>query len=93
MEKAVSLNPKDGWVFQQLALNYQMLRDFDSANKTIDRGLKVNPDGLGLWEGKSKLAIAEQGDLSVSEQAFDAVTSIPMFEDADVQHAIAGWSN
>ena len=78
LEKAVSLDPKDGWVFQNLALNYQMLRNFDAANKTIDRGLKVNPDSLGLWETKSKLAFAENGDLSVSERAFEAVKSIPM---------------
>ncbi|PYK23294.1 MAG: hypothetical protein DME52_12915 [Verrucomicrobia bacterium] len=78
LEKAVSLNPKDGWVFQNLALNYQMLRNFDAANKTIDRGLQVNPDSLGLWETKSKLAFAENGDLSVSDRAFEAVKSIPM---------------
>jgi len=55
-----------------------MLRDFDAANKTIDRGLKVNPDGLGLWEIKCKLAIAEKGDVSVSEKAFQTVKSMPM---------------
>src|SRR5213595_989566 len=78
LEKAASLDPKDSWVLQNLALSYQTLRDFDAANKTIDRGLKVNPDGFGLWEIKSKLAIAEKGDLSVAERAFQAVTSIPM---------------
>src|SRR5213082_2065919 len=78
LEKAASLNPKDSWVFQNLAFNYQMLRNFDVANKTIDRGLEVNPGGLGLWEIKSKLAVAEKGDLSVSEQAFQAVKSMPM---------------
>jgi tetratricopeptide (TPR) repeat protein len=78
LEKAASLNPKDSWVFQNLAFNYQMLRNFDAANKAIDRGLKVNPEGIGLWEVKSKLAVAEKGDLSVSEQAFEAVKSIPM---------------
>src|SRR5467141_4520098 len=78
LEKAASLNPKDSWVLQNLALSYQTLRDFDAANKTIDRGLEVNPDGLGLWEIKSKLAIAEKGDLSVAERAFQAVKSIPM---------------
>jgi TolB-like protein/Tfp pilus assembly protein PilF len=78
LEKAASLNPKDSFAFQNLAFNYQMLRDFDAANKAIDRGLKVNPEGIGLWEIKSKLAIAEKGDLSVSEQAFEAVKSIPM---------------
>src|SRR5712692_8872641 len=78
LEKAASLNPKDSWVLQNLALNYQILRDFDAANKTIDRGLQINPTGVGLWEIKSKLAIAEKGDLSVSEKAVQAVTSMPM---------------
>src|SRR5947208_3454640 len=78
LEKAASLNPKDSWVLQNLALNYEMLRDFDAANKTIDRGLQINPIGVGLWEIKSKLAIAEKGDLSVTEKAFEAVKSMPM---------------
>src|SRR3984893_13458786 len=78
LEKAVSLNPKDSWPLQNLAFNYQILRNFDAANKTIDRGLKIDPRGVGLWEIKSKLAIAEKGDLSVSEKAFQAVTSMPM---------------
>src|SRR5437016_12374083 len=78
LEKAVSLDPKDSWVLQNLALSYQTLRDFGAANRTIDRGLKVNPEGLGLWEIKAKLAVAEKGDLNVSEQAFEAVKSIPM---------------
>ncbi|HEV3242846.1 MAG TPA: tetratricopeptide repeat protein [Chthoniobacterales bacterium] len=87
LEKAASLNPKDVWVLQNLALSYQTLRDFDAANKTIDRGLKVNPDGFGLWEIKSKLAIAEKGDLSVSEKAFEAAKSIPMNAEAKLMIA------
>jgi TolB-like protein/Flp pilus assembly protein TadD len=78
LEKAASLNPKDSWVLQNLSHNYEMLRDFDAANKTIDRGLQINPTGVGLWEIKSKLAIAEKGDLSVAEQAFQTVKSMPM---------------
>ncbi|PYJ75383.1 MAG: hypothetical protein DME77_09510 [Verrucomicrobia bacterium] len=78
LEKAASLNPKDSWVLQNLSHNYEMLRDFDAANKTIDRGLQINPTGVGLWEIKSKLAIAEKGDLSVAEQAFQSVKSMPM---------------
>src|SRR5438132_7109036 len=77
-EKAASLNPKESWPLQNLAFNYEMLRNFDAANKTIVRGLEVDPGGLGLWEMKSKLAIAEKGDLSVSEKAFQAVKSMPM---------------
>ena len=87
LEKAASLNPKDSWVLQNLALNYQMLRDFDAANKTIDRGLEVNPGGLGLWEIKCKLAIAEKGDLSVSEKALQTAKSMPMNNESKLRLA------
>src|SRR5438128_7811908 len=86
-EKAASLNPKDSWPLQNLAQNYQVLRNFDAANKTIDRGLELDPNGLGLWETKSKLAVAEKGDLSVSEKAFEAVKSMPMNDEAKLRIA------
>jgi TolB-like protein/Tfp pilus assembly protein PilF len=78
MEKAVSLNPKDIWPLQNLAFNYQMLRDFTKANQTIDRALALDPTALGPLEVKSKLAIFEKGDFSVAEKAFQAAKSIPM---------------
>ena len=56
----------------------QMQRNFDAANKTIDRALQLNPNGIGLWEIKVKLAIAEKGDFSVYEQALEKVKSLPM---------------
>src|SRR6266542_3207982 len=62
LEKAASLNPKDSWPLQNLATNYQDLRNFDAANKTIDRGLALDPTAFGLLELKSKLAIFEKGD-------------------------------
>src|SRR5438046_2647214 len=71
LEKAVSLNPKDSWPLQNLAFNYQMLRNFDAANKTIARALQINPQAIGLWEIKVKLAIAEKGDFGVYEQAVE----------------------
>src|SRR5438067_1992063 len=70
-EKAASLNPKESWPLQNLAQNYQVLRDFDAANKTVDRALQINPQGIGLWEIKVKLAIAEKGDFGVYEQAVE----------------------
>jgi TolB-like protein/Tfp pilus assembly protein PilF len=78
LEKAASLNPKDSFPLQNLANNYQVLRNFDAANKTIDRGLALDTTAFGLWELKSKLAIFEKGDFSVAEKAFAAVKSIPM---------------
>ena len=88
-EKAASLNPKDSWPLQNLAENYQVLRNFDAANKTIDRGLQIDPRGVGLWEIKSKLAIAENGDFSVAEKAFAAAKSMPMSDEEKLRIANA----
>jgi TolB-like protein/Tfp pilus assembly protein PilF len=88
-EKAVSLNPKDNLPLQNLATNYQDLRNFDAANKTIDRGLALDPTAFGLLELKSKLAIFEKGDFSVAEKAFAAVKSIPMTNEQKLKTASA----
>jgi len=87
LEKATSLNPKDVWALQNLAFNYQMLRNWDSANKTIDRALASDPNAFGPLEVKCQLAVAEKGDFSVSEQAFDAVKSVPMSADQKLKTA------
>ncbi|HEX3619648.1 MAG TPA: tetratricopeptide repeat protein [Candidatus Udaeobacter sp.] len=86
-EKAVSLNPKDIWPLQNLAYNYQMLRNFDKANATIDRALALDPTALSPLEVKSKLAIAEKGDFSVVEKALAAVKSIPMTNEQKLRTA------
>ena len=78
LEKSVSLNPKDTWPLQQVTFNYAMQRNFEAANKTIDRALKLNPNGMGLWEVRVKLAIAEKGDFSVYEQSLEKMKSLPM---------------
>ena len=78
LEKAASLNPKDIWALQNLTFNYQMLRNFDKANATIDRALAFDRTALGPLEVKCQLAVAEKGDFSVTEKAFEAVKSVPM---------------
>jgi TolB-like protein/cytochrome c-type biogenesis protein CcmH/NrfG len=89
LEKAASLNPKDVWPLQNLAFNYQMLRDFDKANKTIDRALALNSNAIEPWGIKSKLAIFEKGDFSVAEKAFEAAKSVPMTNEQKFKTAVA----
>jgi TolB-like protein/Flp pilus assembly protein TadD len=89
MEKATSLNPKDTWALQNLAYNYEMVRDFGKANQTIDRALAVNPKAINLWEVKSKLAILEYGDLSVAEKALDAMVPADMTNEEKLRLAEA----
>jgi len=88
LEKASSLNPKDSWALQNLAINFEMLRNFDAANKTIDRALQIDPNGFGLWEIKSKLAIEEKGDFSVAQKALAKLDTLP--KSPDIQARIAG---
>src|SRR6266576_3314298 len=87
LEKAANLNPKDIFALQNLAFNYQMLRNFEMANKTIDRALASDPTALGPLEIKCQLAVAEKGDFSVSEKAFDTVKSVPMSADQKLKTA------
>jgi TolB-like protein/Flp pilus assembly protein TadD len=87
LEKAVNLNPKDFWPLQNLAFNYAMLRNYDAANKTIDRALALDPNALGPLEVKYMLAIAEKGDFGVAEKAFSTVK--PMTNEEKFR--VAGW--
>src|SRR6266403_31770 len=87
LEKAASLNPKDIWSLQNLTFNYQMLRDYEKANKTIDRAIALDPTALGPLEVKSKLAFAENGDLSIAEKAFDSVKAVPMSKEQKLKLA------
>ena len=92
LEKAVSLNPKDSWPLQNLAFNYQMLRNFDAANKTIDRALQIDPKGISLLTIKAKLAIGEKGDLSVGEKLLEKAKSFPMSSEERLK-MIGGQAN
>jgi len=92
LEKAVSLNPKDSWPLQNLAFNYQMLRNFDAANKTVDRALQIDPKGISLWTIKAKLAIGEKGDLSVGKKLLEKAKSFPMSSEERLK-MIGGQAN
>ena len=67
LEKAVSLDPKNGWVIQNLAFNYIATRNYAMAEKTIDKGIEVAPRAFSLRGSKAMLAITSRGDFSVAE--------------------------
>ncbi len=77
LEKAASLSPNDTWVLLNLAYNYWMVRDYEAANRVIDRGLAIEPRSISLWELKSGIAIDEKGDFSVAEKSFDVLAKPP----------------
>jgi TolB-like protein/Tfp pilus assembly protein PilF len=85
LEKAATLSPNDSWVLQNLVFNYAMHRNFDAANKTVDRALQLKPEGFSLWEIKAKLAVSEKGDLSVGEKLLEKAKSIPMSKEEQLK--------
>jgi TolB-like protein/Tfp pilus assembly protein PilF len=89
MEKAAGLNPKDTWALQNLSYNYSILRNYDAANKTVDRALVLDPTAMELLGIKSSLAIAEKGDFGVAEKGFEALKSIPMTNEQRLKTADA----
>jgi TolB-like protein/tetratricopeptide (TPR) repeat protein len=74
LEKATTLSPNDTWPLQNLALNYEVLRDFEAANKTIDRALKLNPDSFSLWSIKAQLEIGEKGSIEIAQRVASNLT-------------------
>jgi TolB-like protein len=89
MEKAASLNPKDTWALQNLSYNYLILRNFDAANKTLDRALALDPTSMELLGIKSRVAIAEKGDFAFAEKAFEALKSTQMTDEQKLKTADA----
>ena len=68
LEKAVQLNPNDTWPLQNLYFNFHMQRQFDAAERVIDRALALRPDAFTLHGLRGQLPIAARGDLSVAKK-------------------------
>jgi TolB-like protein len=88
LEKAVTLSPNETWALQNLAFNYQMLRDFDAAGKIVDRALKLSPKSLGLWSIKAQLEMAGKGTCEIAERAAQLVSTLPMSDKEKAQLAV-----
>jgi len=80
LEKAVNLNPNDTWPLQNLALNYLALRDFDAADKTIDRALKLNPKLPGVWSVKVQVEMQGKGTFEAAERGIKLFSTVVMSE-------------
>ncbi len=68
LEKAAALDPKNASMLVNLAWNYVALRNFEVADKTVDRAIAVAPQSFPATALKAYLAAAWKGDLSVVEK-------------------------
>ena len=73
LEKAASLDPKNAWILQNLASNYIATKQYELADKTLDRAIEAAPQTLGARGLKAKLAIEWKGDFSVAEKLLEQV--------------------
>jgi TolB-like protein/Flp pilus assembly protein TadD len=68
LEKAAALDPKNAMFLDQLALNYMAVRNFDAADKTLDRAIAAAPEAFSPVGFKAYLAILSKGDLTLAEK-------------------------
>jgi TolB-like protein/Flp pilus assembly protein TadD/tRNA A-37 threonylcarbamoyl transferase component Bud32 len=68
LEKAASVNPKDGSLWANLATNYQALRNFPSAARAFDRGAEADPSFVMNRYLRARLDIDWKGDTSRMEK-------------------------
>jgi TolB-like protein/Flp pilus assembly protein TadD len=80
LEKAATLDPKNTNVVMNLSFSYMAQRDFETANKIIDRAIAASPQAFQARAFKGFMAAQWKGDLSVAEKVF---SSVPLETDPD----------
>jgi TolB-like protein/Flp pilus assembly protein TadD len=75
LEKAAVLDPKNVSILVNLASSYMGLRNFEAAEKTIDRAGAIAPDSFATAGLKAYLAIASRGDLTGAEKQISSLPS------------------
>jgi TolB-like protein len=80
LEKAATLDPKNADILSNLVFSYMALRNFEAADKTVDRVIAVVPQSLQVAALKGLVAVKWKGDLTFSEKQF---ASIPPETDPD----------
>src|SRR5712692_10597199 len=68
LEKAAALDPKNGSFLLNLAFSYIAMRNYDAADKILDRGIEAAPQSFFERALKGWLAIMWKGDSSVAEK-------------------------
>jgi serine/threonine-protein kinase len=71
-----------------LAINYEMQRNFEAANKTIDKELVLNSNEISALAFKAKFAIEEKGDFETAQKIVDKLKTLP--QSPEIQSKMAG---
>jgi serine/threonine-protein kinase len=88
LEKAASLSPKDAWILKNLSDNYRANKNFETADKTLDRAIEAAPQSFGAHAVKGELAIEWRGDFSVMEKE---LAGVPPGADPEGYVTVSRW--
>ena len=69
---AVSLNPNDAVLVENLALNYNATRDYAAAAETFDRAIKLAPDAFEIQAERGWVDVYANGDFRRLHELLDA---------------------
>jgi tetratricopeptide (TPR) repeat protein len=73
LEKAATLDPKNISVLINLCFSYVALRNFETADKVIDRGIAASPESFQPRALKGFMKVLWKGDLSAAKEVFSSV--------------------
>src|SRR6266436_5767276 len=72
LEKAATLDPKNTSVLTNLIFNYMAQRDYETADKVLDRVIAASPQSFQARALKAFMATQWKGDLSAAEKVFSS---------------------
>jgi TolB-like protein/Flp pilus assembly protein TadD len=75
LEKAAALDPKNVTILDNLALNYIALRNFDAADKSLDRAIAAAPQAFAPVGFKAYVAVLSKGDLTLAEKQLSSIAA------------------
>src|SRR3989440_1114855 len=73
LEKAATLDPKNINVLMNLCYSYMAQRNFEAANKTVDRLIATSPQSFQARALKGFIALQSKGDLGAAEKVFSSM--------------------
>jgi TolB-like protein/Flp pilus assembly protein TadD len=88
LEKAATLDPKNTNVLMNLCYSYMAQRNFEAANKTVDRLIATSPQSFQARALKGFIALQLKGDLSAAEKVF---SSMPPESDPGITTLARFW--
>jgi TolB-like protein/Flp pilus assembly protein TadD len=72
LEKAAALDPKNTSVLTNLIFSYMAQRDYETADKVLDRAIAAAPRAFQLRALKAFMATKWKGDLSAAQKVFSS---------------------